>query len=83
MKLISAELSRPLPTIPPCSIGEQWVLVRHHGEPLGFVTPPAAGAHSNDRFHALFVHFITQVAEFYRDKRVSEVIRPRANDPVA
>jgi hypothetical protein len=44
-------------------------------------TPPAAGAHSNDRFHALFVHFVTQVAEFYRDKRVSEVIRPRANDP--
>ena len=44
MKLISAELSRPLPAVPPCSIGEQWVLVRLHGEPLGFVTPPAAGA---------------------------------------
>ena len=44
MKLISAELSLPLPTIPPCSVGEQWVLVRLHGEPLGFVTTPAAGA---------------------------------------
>lgn len=44
MKLISAELSLPLPKIPPCSIGEQWVLVRLHGDPLGFVTPPAEGA---------------------------------------
>ena len=44
MKLISAELSAPLPAISPCAIGEQWVLVRLHGEPLGFVTPPAGGA---------------------------------------
>ena len=44
MKLISAELSLPLPAVPPCSIGEQQVLVRLHGEPLGFLATPAAGA---------------------------------------
>src|SRR5215213_144128 len=44
-------------------------------------TPPAPGAHSNDGFHGLFVQFVNGVAEFYRDKRVSEVIRTGANDP--
>jgi O-antigen biosynthesis protein len=44
LKLISIELSLPLPAISPRSIGEQLVLVRLHDEPLGFVTPPAAGA---------------------------------------
>jgi hypothetical protein len=43
--------------------------------------PPAPGARPNIGFHNLFVNFLTQVAEFFRDKRVSEVIRPRANDP--
>jgi hypothetical protein len=44
-------------------------------------TPPAPGAHSNESFHGLFVQFVNGVAEFFRDKRVSEVIRPRADDP--
>ena len=44
-------------------------------------TPPAPGARPNAAFHSLFVQFVTSVAEFFRDKRVSEVIRPRATDP--
>ena len=44
-------------------------------------TPPAPGAQPNAAFHSLFVQFVTSVAEFFRDKRVSEVIRPRATDP--
>jgi len=44
-------------------------------------TIPAPGAKPNLPFHNLFVQFMTEVAEFYRDKRVSEVIRPRADDP--
>lgn len=44
-------------------------------------TPPSPGAHSNDGFHGLFVQFVNGVAEFFRDKRVSEVIRHNANDP--
>ena len=43
-------------------------------------TPPAPGAQPNHDFHGLFVHFVSEVAEFFRDKRVSEVIRP-ATDP--
>jgi hypothetical protein len=43
--------------------------------------PPVPGAQPNHQFHALFVNFMMQVAEFFRDKRVSEVIRPRADDP--
>jgi hypothetical protein len=44
-------------------------------------TTPPTGAKPNRDFHTLFVHFMTQVAQFYRDKRISEVIRPRATDP--
>ncbi len=42
---------------------------------------PPPGAKPNQSFHKLLVHFMTQVAQFYRDKRISEVIRPRATDP--
>ncbi len=42
---------------------------------------PPAGAQPNREFHNLLVHFMTQIAQFFRDKRISEVIRPRATDP--
>lgn len=38
-------------------------------------TPPA-GARPNTAFRKLFVTFIRSVAKFYRDRRVSDVIRP-------
>ena len=37
MKLLTVDLEHPLPDIPPPSIGEQWVLVRLHGAPLGML----------------------------------------------
>lgn len=40
---------------------------------------PPPGSKPNREFHRLFVNFNQQVAQFYRDKRVSEVIRPQAN----
>jgi hypothetical protein len=43
--------------------------------------PPPSGARPNREFHHLFSHFITEVAIFWRDKRISEVMRERANDP--
>jgi hypothetical protein len=46
----------------------------------GNVTP-AAGAKPNREFHRLFTNFNTRVAHFFRDKRISEVVRPRASDP--
>lgn len=43
--------------------------------------PPASGAMPNRQFHGLFSQFVGQVARFFRDKRISEVVRERANDP--
>ncbi len=41
--------------------------------------PP--GSRENSDFHRLFAHFINQVTLFWRDKRISDVIRERAYDP--
>jgi hypothetical protein len=38
-------------------------------------------ARPNPEFHGLFSHFISEVAKFWRDKRISEVIRNKATDP--
>ena len=43
--------------------------------------PPVQGAKSNREFHRQFSNFNNQVARFFRDKRISEVVRPRATDP--
>jgi hypothetical protein len=40
-----------------------------------------AGARPNTDFHGLFTHFVQQVTLFWRDKRISDVIRERAYDP--
>ena len=40
-----------------------------------------AGARPNTDFHHLFTHFVQQVTLFWRDKRISDVIRERAYDP--
>ena len=43
--------------------------------------PVPTGSRPNTDFHKLFAHFIHQVTLFWRDKRVSDVIRERAYDP--
>jgi hypothetical protein len=43
--------------------------------------PVATGSRPNVDFHALFSHFANQVSLFWRDKRISDVIRERAYDP--
>ncbi|NJK39865.1 MAG: hypothetical protein HC835_11575 [Oscillatoriales cyanobacterium RM2_1_1] len=49
---------------------------------FGYTTiPPMASAKPNRQFHGLFVQFVNNVAEFWRDKRISDVIRERAFDP--
>jgi hypothetical protein len=45
------------------------------------MAPPPPGARANTRFHQLFSLFINEVTVYWRDKRVSEVIRERAYDP--
>jgi hypothetical protein len=44
-------------------------------------TPVPTGSRANTDFHKLFAHFIHQVTLFWRDKRISDVIRERAYDP--
>lgn len=39
------------------------------------------GSRPNVDFHKLFGHFVNQVTLFWRDKRISDVIRERAYDP--
>ena len=43
--------------------------------------PVPSGSRANTDFHKLFAHFVHQVTLFWRDKRVSDVIRERAYDP--
>jgi hypothetical protein len=43
--------------------------------------PVPPGSRANIDFHKLFAHFIHQVTLFWRDKRISDVIRERAYDP--
>ena len=40
-----------------------------------------SGARANADFHTFFTHFINQVTLFWRDKRISDVIRSGARDP--
>jgi hypothetical protein len=44
-------------------------------------SPVPAGSRANSDFHGLFGHFANQVALFWRDKRISDVMRERAYDP--
>lgn len=43
--------------------------------------PVPVGSRPNTDFHKLFAHFVHQVTLFWRDKRISDVIRERAYDP--
>src|SRR5215831_770765 len=43
--------------------------------------PVPSGSRPNTDFHKLFSHFIHQVTLFWRDKRISDVIRERSYDP--
>src|SRR5499425_1094129 len=43
--------------------------------------PVPTGSRANTDFHKLYAHFVHQVTLFWRDKRISDVIRERAYDP--
>jgi hypothetical protein len=44
-------------------------------------SPVPPNSRANSDFHGMFVHFANQVSLFWRDKRISDVIRERAYDP--
>lgn len=49
---------------------------------LGYGTIPLMrGAKMNKQFHGLLSQFVNTVAQYWRDKRISDVIRDRAFDP--
>jgi hypothetical protein len=49
---------------------------------FGYGTAPVpTGSRANTDFQGLLTHFVNQVTLFWRDKRVSDVIRERAYDP--
>jgi hypothetical protein len=51
---------------------------RAFGYGAGF---PIPGSTPNLDFHNLYSHFVNQVALYWRDKRISDVVRERAYDP--
>jgi hypothetical protein len=56
--------------------------LRAYRRVLGYTrSDPGPNARPNPEFHGLFKHFVGEVAKFWRDKRISEVIRERATDP--
>jgi hypothetical protein len=56
--------------------------LRAYRRVLGYTrADPGPNARTNREFHGLFTHFIAEVAKFWRDKRISEVIRSNATDP--
>jgi hypothetical protein len=49
---------------------------------FGYTTVlPMPSAKPNTQFHAMFTQFVNSIAAFWRDKRISDVIRDRAYDP--
>jgi hypothetical protein len=42
---------------------------------------PGPNARPNPQFHGLLTHFVGETAKYWRDKRISEVIRQNATDP--
>jgi hypothetical protein len=48
---------------------------------LGYGQGALPGTRPNVDFHTLFTHFNHQVTLFWRDKRISDVVRERAYDP--
>jgi glycosyltransferase involved in cell wall biosynthesis len=62
MKLICVDLEASLPAVPACELGQQWVLVRLHGQPIGMVFPPKAGCPPTELARLVFEHHGVAIA---------------------
>jgi glycosyltransferase involved in cell wall biosynthesis len=71
MKLICVDLEAALPDLPPADRGEQWVLVRLHGQPLGMLYADARGCSSRD------------LARLILERHGAAIVRHLAADGVA
>jgi hypothetical protein len=57
---------------------ERWQMYRRV---FGYGVVEMPASRPNAMFDGLFRHFISETAKYWRDKRISEVIRERAHDP--
>jgi GT2 family glycosyltransferase len=61
VKLLTVDLPSPLPEVPPPRIGEQWVLVRLHGEPLGILPFAGRGCNARELGHLIAERFADRI----------------------
>jgi glycosyltransferase involved in cell wall biosynthesis len=73
LKLICVDLDAPLPTVPPCSHGEQWVLLRLHGRPIGLLYPPREGCPPRELARLALANHDLAIAQHLIGDRLSAV----------
>jgi O-antigen biosynthesis protein len=61
VKLLTVDIERPLADIPPATVGEQWVLVRLHGAPLGILQFPRNGCSAAELARTVSERFTTRI----------------------
>ncbi len=81
MKLICIDLEAPLPAIPACTEGEQWILVRLHREPLGMVHPPKTGCSARELARLVVDAHAEAIARHLAADRMGEP--PTMSDPAS
>jgi O-antigen biosynthesis protein len=62
MKLLTVDLELPLPAIPCRTCGEQWVLIRLHGDPLGILYTGQDGCTSGELARLILDHHACAIA---------------------
>ena len=81
MKLICADLDGVIPPVPRRTVGAQWVLVRLHGAPLGYVIPPETGCSPRELRRLALNRLGSQIATHLTGDAIGSAAV--ANEPVA
>lgn len=82
MKLLTVDVEAPLPDVPAPTVGEQWVLVRFHREPLGILEFTDRGCSSDELSRLVHSTFETSIkrhlAADWLESRTSPISPPFA-----
>ena len=78
MKLLTVDAECSLPDVPPPAVGEQWVLVRFHREPLGILRFMDRGCHSRELARTIADRFGERIMRHMVGDGVAEGRRPLA-----
>ncbi len=73
MKLLTVDLERALPDIPAPSVGQQWVLVRLHGAPLGMLQFTRSGCRAAELARTIGERFAPQVLRHLTIDRLTDL----------